>query len=106
MLAIVDANRQQSDGWISEIMTIEPIEDKWRAFGWEVLRIDGHDFRQIEKALKWAMTQNGKPHVIIANTVKGKGVAEMEDNPAWHSRAMTTEMLKAYTQEILNGVTR
>jgi transketolase len=47
------------------------------------------------------MAENGKPHVIIANTVKGKGVAEMEDNPAWHSRAMTAEMLEAYTQEIL-----
>jgi transketolase len=105
LVAIVDANRQQSDGWISEIMTIERIEDKWRAFGWEVLRIEGHDFRQIEEAFKWAMPQNGKPHVIIANTVKGKGVAEMEDNPAWHSRSMTAEMLETYTQEILSGVT-
>jgi transketolase len=104
LVAIVDANRQQSDGWISEIMTIEPIVDKWRAFGWDVLRIDGHDFYQIEGALNWAMPQNGKPHVIIANTIKGKGVAEMEDNPAWHSRAMTAEMLQAYTQEILSGV--
>lgn len=104
LVAVVDANRQQSDGWISEIMTIEPIVDKWRAFGWDVLRIDGHDFYQIEGALNWAMPQNGKPHVIIANTIKGKGVAEMEDNPAWHSRAMTAEMLQAYTQQILSGV--
>lgn len=104
LVAIVDSNRQQSDGWMSGIMTVEPIEDKWRAFGWDVMRIDGHDFTQIGEALHWAMEQNGKPHVIIANTVKGKGVAEMEDNPAWHSRAMTTEMLEAYTQEILGGV--
>jgi transketolase len=106
LVAIVDSNRQQSDGWITEIMTIEPIEDKWRAFGWEATRIDGHDFRQISDALQWSMAQSGKPHVIIANTVKGKGVAEMEDNPGWHSRAMTPEMLEAYTQEILAGVTR
>lgn len=104
LVAIVDSNRQQSDGWISEIMTIEPIEDKWRAFGWEVMRINGHDFGQIEEVLAWAMSQNGKPHVVIANTVKGKGVAEMEDNPAWHSRAMTTEMLEGYTQELLREV--
>jgi transketolase len=104
LVAIVDCNRQQSDGWISEIMTIEPIEDKWRAFGWEVVRIDGHDFGQIGEALEWAMAQQGKPHVIVANTIKGKGVAEMEDNPAWHSRAMTGEMLEAYTQEILRKV--
>ena len=101
LVAIVDSNRQQSDGWIAEIMTIEPIEDKWRAFGWEAMRIDGHDFRQIAAAFHWAMAQNGKPHVIIANTVKGKGVAEMEDNPGWHSRAMTAEMLDAYSREIL-----
>lgn len=104
LVVIVDANRQQSDGWISGIMTVEPIEDKWRAFGWEVMRIEGHDFRQIRAALEWAMAQNGQPHVIIANTVKGKGVAEMEDNPAWHSRALTAEMLDSYTQEILAGV--
>jgi transketolase len=104
LVAIVDSNRQQSDGWISEIMTIEPIEDKWRAFGWEVMRIDGHDFPQIAGALAWAMEQNGKPHAIIANTVKGKGVAEMENNPGWHSRSMSGEMLEAYVREILSGV--
>jgi transketolase len=68
------------------------------------MRIDGHDFRQIDEALKWATAPDGKPRVIVANTVKGKGVAEMEDNPAWHSRAMTAEMLESYTQEILGGV--
>jgi transketolase len=104
LVAIVDSNRQQSDGWISGILSIEPIEDKWRAFGWEAMRIDGHDFRQIDEALKWATAPDGKPRVIVANTVKGKGVAEMEDNPAWHSRAMTAEMLESYTQEILGGV--
>lgn len=106
LVAIVDSNRQQSDGWISEIMTIEPIEDKWRAFGWEATRIDGHDFHQIEQAFEWAMARNGHPHVIVADTVKGKGVAEMEDNPGWHSRALTVEMLNAYTQEILGGVSQ
>jgi transketolase len=104
LVAIVDTNRQQSDGWITGIMTVEPIVDKWRAFGWEVKRIDGHDFRQIGEAFEWAMPRNGKPRVIIADTVKGKGVAEMEDNPGWHSRTMTVEMLAAYTQEILTGV--
>jgi transketolase len=104
LVAIVDSNRQQSDGWITEIMTIEPIEAKWRAFGWDATRIDGHDFQQISQAFQWARAQDGKPHAIIANTIKGKGVAEMEDNPGWHSRAMTPEMLEAYTQEILSGV--
>lgn len=104
LVAVIDANRQQSDGWITGIMSIEPIEDKWRAFGWEVKRIDGHDFRQIAEALRWVMPRNGKPHAIVGNTVKGKGVAEMEDNPGWHSRTMTAEMLQSYTDEILRGV--
>ena len=105
LVAIVDSNRQQSDGWITEIMTIEPIENKWQAFGWEVRRINGHDFQEIAQAFDWAAPRRGKPHVIIANTTKGQGVAEMEDNPGWHSRAMTVEMLEAYTQEILSGAT-
>lgn len=103
LVAIVDSNRQQSDGWTAEIMNIEPIEEKWRAFGWETMHIDGHDFRQIAAAIHWAMSPGGKPHVIVANTIKGKGVAEMENNPAWHSRAMSAEMLRSYTREILAG---
>jgi transketolase len=101
LVALVDSNRQQSDGWIHQVMSIEPIPGKWRAFGWDARRIDGHDFTQIEEALDWAMQREGKPHVIILDTVKGKGIREMEDNPEWHSKPITAKMLDGYMGELL-----
>jgi len=83
VIAIIDRNRLQIDGNTEDVMALEPLADKWRAFGWEVLEIDGHDLQQIYGAYQQAATKN-RPVAIIANTVKGKGVSFMENNAKWH----------------------
>ena len=87
LTALVDYNRSQVDGCTDDIVTLEPLADKWRAFNWAVREIDGHDMVQILSALDWARSANGRPAVIIARTVKGKGVSFMENNPRWHGKA-------------------
>src|SRR5579859_7183728 len=87
LVAIVDHNNGQIDGPVKEVMDIEPLVDKLRAFNWEVQSIDGHDFAAIEKALAAAQKKGGKPHAIVAKTVKGEGVSFMENNIAWHGSA-------------------
>ena len=88
---------QQVGGWVSEaghtvnIMSLQPLADKWRAFGWEVLEADGHDIGALVEALEKARTVKGKPAVIIARTVKGKGVSFMENNPAFHGKTASPE---------------
>ena len=85
--AIVDYNRIQLDGFVKDIMEVEPLADKWRAFGWHVVEIDGHDIAQIQAAFAEAAATKGKPTVLIAHTVKGKGVSFMENNPKFHGVA-------------------
>lgn len=88
LCAILDYNQGQIDGHVREVMPIEPLADKWRAFGWEVLEIDGHDFPQIQgafsQARKLADQGSKRPVLILAHTVKGKGVSFMEDLIKWH----------------------
>ncbi|GAA0587655.1 transketolase [Rhizomicrobium electricum] len=84
LCAIIDYNKMQSDALNEEICGIAPLADKWRAFGWEVFEIDGHDIPQILSTFHRAATTRGKPSCIIANTIKGKGVPYMEGSPAWH----------------------
>lgn len=84
LLAIVDYNKLQSDARNETITALEPLLDKFRAFGWEALEIDGHDFGQIEKAFRQARKVSGRPTIILAHTVKGKGISFMEDVPKWH----------------------
>ena len=84
LCAVVDKNRLQIDGRVEEVMTIDPLEDKYRAFNWHVIRIDGHNMDEILAAFEEAQDTKGKPTVIIANTVKGKGVSFMEDEAGWH----------------------
>lgn len=82
---ILDYNKAQIDGLTRDVMDIEPLADKWRAFGWHVQTIDGHDYRQILAALDQAAAVQGQPSYIIAHTIKGKGVSFMEQNPvSWH----------------------
>lgn len=100
LVAIVDNNRLQTDGFTAEIMAVEPIVPKWEAFGWHAQRIDGHDFRQIHAAFRRCLQAQGKPHVIVADTVKGKGVSVMENNPEWHSGALTAEQLETFLAEL------
>ncbi len=84
LVAIVDYNKIQSFGTVKEVLGLEPLAEKWQAFGWMVQEIDGHDFEQIEKALLGIPFEPGRPSCIIAHTVKGKGVSFMENQLAWH----------------------
>ncbi len=84
LVAIVDYNKMQSDATNAEILALEPLAAKWRAFGWRVSEIDGHDHGAIAAALDWARRDEGAPAVIIAHTVKGQGVGYMAGSPAWH----------------------
>lgn len=87
LTAFVDFNRLQIDGPVTEVMSPLPLPEKWRAFGWEVIEIDGHDVEQIMGAVAKARTVKGRPTVVIAETVKGKGVSFMEAEVDWHGSA-------------------
>ena len=83
---ILDYNRIQLDGFVAKILDLEPVLAKWQAFGWTVLEIDGHDFDQVQKALDQAEATTG-PVIVVAHTVKGRGVPFMENDPEWHGKA-------------------
>jgi transketolase len=87
LCVILDYNGIQLDGHVKTILDLEPVVDKWKAFGWPVLDIDGHDITQIDKALDQAESLKGRPTFIVAHTVKGKGVSFMENEPEWHGKA-------------------
>ena len=87
LTAIVDYNGLQLDGLTRQIMDLEPFVEKWRSFKWEVLQVDGHDMKRVVDALQKAGQVKGKPVVIVARTVKGKGVSFMENNVDWHGKA-------------------
>src|SRR5271165_5295861 len=95
LIAVIDCNRLQIDGWVKDVMEVEPLADKYLSFGWEVLRIDGHDMSQIVDAFEQAREVTGRPVVILADTVKGKGVSFMENQPGWHGKAPNREELTA-----------
>ena len=87
LIVILDNNKLQGSDWIESIVSIQPIRDKWEAFGWNVDEADGHNFEELKAKLQRAKENKGKPSLLIANTIKGKGVSIAENNPAWHSRA-------------------
>jgi transketolase len=87
LVVFLDYNQIQLDNFVKKVLDIEPVMAKWQAFGWPVIEIDGHDVRQIEKALDQAEAAKGKPTFIVAHTVKGKGVSFMENDPEWHGKA-------------------
>lgn len=91
LTAIVDNNNLQIDGAITDVMPAYPIDEKFEAFGWNVIVIDGHDFEQIADALEKAKSTKGKPTAIVAKTVKGKGVSFMENQVGWHGKAPSQE---------------
>ena len=93
IIAVIDCNRLQIDGWVKDVMQVEPLAAKYASFGWEVLRVDGHDMSQIVDALEQARAVTGRPVVILADTVKGKGVSFMENQPGWHGKAPNREDL-------------
>jgi transketolase len=100
LVAIVDKNNLQVDGFVNDIMAIDPLDDKFKAFGFEVLNIDGHDIEQISEAFVKARQIKGKPTCIIANTVKGKGVSFMENVCSWHGTAPNDEQYAIAMQEL------
>jgi len=98
--AIVDRNKLQLDGPTEQIMSIEPLADKWKAFGWHVMEINGHNFKEIISAIDKAKEVKGKPTVIIAHTVKGKGVSFMEGSVAFHGKAPEKEQFEIAMKEL------
>jgi transketolase len=100
LTAVVDYNCIQLSGWTCDIMTLEPFTEKWQAFGWHTIDIDGHDFSQILPAFQEAEKTKGKPTVIIARTVKGKGVSFMENNVTFHGKAPTREEAEKALKEL------
>lgn len=100
LTAIVDYNEMQLSGWTREIMNLDPLDKKWQAFGWHTIDTDGHDYDQILAALQEARSTRGKPTVIIAHTVKGKGVSFMENNVRFHGKAPTPEEAERALREL------
>jgi transketolase len=100
LIGIVDRNRLQIDGWVKEVMNVEPLEEKYHSFGWEVISINGHDMRQVVDALEKVKRGCGRPTVIIADTVKGKGVSFMEDVAGWHGKTPNLEELQKALKEL------
>jgi transketolase len=100
LTAIVDCNQIQLSGWTRDIMNLEPFTQKWQAFGWNTIDIDGHDFVQILAAFQEAEKTKTKPTVIIAHTIKGKGVSFMENNVAFHGKAPTPEEAERALKEL------
>ena len=100
VVCIVDYNGIQLDGFVKDIMALEPMADKWRSFGWHAIEIDGHNFPAIQQALKEAEATKGKPTCIVAHTVKGKGVSFMENNPKYHGVAPTPAEMETAFQEL------
>ncbi len=95
LVAVIDCNRLQIDGWVKDVMQVEPLADKYTSFGWQVLHTDGHDMQQLVDAFAKARATTGKPAVILADTIKGKGVSFMENQPGWHGKAPNREELSA-----------
>jgi len=100
LVAIVDRNRMQLSDWTRCVMNLEPFVKKWQAFGWRTIEIDGHDFDQIIAALQESQNTKAKPTVIVARTIKGKGVSFMENNVAFHGKAPTPEEAQKALKEL------
>jgi transketolase len=100
LTAVLDYNGLQIDGPIEEVMSPLPFPDKWRAFGWAVRQVDGHDIPELIDALNWAAGVKGQPSIIIAKTVKGKGVSFMEDLAGWHGKAPDAKQAAQALDEI------
>ena len=100
LVAIVDNNGLQISGWNCDVMNLEPLNKKWEAFGWHVIEVDGHDLTQLFNAFEQAKLVRGQPTVIIAHTVKGKGVSFMENNPDFHGKAPSAAEVEIALKEL------
>jgi transketolase len=101
--AIVDKNGIQNDEWVEKEKSLEPLAEKWRSFGWQVIEINGHDLEKILSALEEARTVKEKPTVIIAQTIKGKGISFLENKPEWHGIAVPKQQLQQALTELERG---
>jgi transketolase len=101
LCAIVDNNQVQQTGKVADIMDLSPIAEKFRAFNWHAIEVDGHDHAAVMEALREAQQTKGKPTAIVSHTVKGKGVSWMELNPDWHGKAPNAEQAEKAIAEIL-----
>jgi transketolase len=100
LVAIVDNNGQQIDGWNRDVMSLDPFNKKWQAFGWHVIEVNGHHLTQLIEAFDQAKLVKGKPTVLIAHTIKGKGVSFMENNPDFHGKAPNAEEVEIALKEL------
>ncbi|AFM43439.1 transketolase, beta subunit [Desulfosporosinus acidiphilus SJ4] len=100
LTAILDFNGLQIDGTTDSVMSTAPLTDKWRAFCWNVIEVDGHDIEALQKAFAEAKQVKGKPTILIAKTVKGKGVSFMEDQAGWHGNAPNAEQAEQALKEL------
>jgi len=100
LIGIIDRNRLQISGSTEEVMGLEPLEDKWRAFGWHVVTVDGNDMDSLVEAFEAAPAQPDKPTLVMANTVKGKGVSFAENIPHWHHHVPSDDELKRAIAEL------
>jgi transketolase len=100
LIAIIDRNGVQIDGKTSEVMEIEPLADKWKAFGWQVLESNGHDFEDLIITFNKAKGSVNKPTAIIAHTIMGKGIREIENDYRWHGKAPTKEEADRFIEEL------
>ena len=100
LCGIVDVNGLQIDGKTADVMPSEPLDKKWEAFGWNVIKCDGHDYEAIEAAFEAAKAVKGQPTVILAATTKGKGVSFMENNAGWHGKAPNAEQYEQAKAEL------
>jgi transketolase len=103
VIAFVDRNYLQTNGYSEDIMPMDPLVTKWQAFGWESWQIDGNDFEEIIAAVKKARSISGRPKMIIARTVKGKGVAYMENDAIWHAAPPNEEQYRRALRELARG---
>ncbi len=94
MITFVDRNKLMIDGLTEDVMAIEPFADKWKSFGWIVKEIDGHSYNELSEAIEYAQNEDKGPVVIIANTVKGKGVDFMENEVKWHYGGLSTDLIE------------
>lgn len=100
LVAILDSNGMQSGGAVSDILPLGDVSEKWRAFGWDVISIDGHDLAALSSTFRQIPRRSGTPTFILCNTVKGKGVSFMENDNLWHGKAPDREQLERALEEI------
>lgn len=100
LCGVIDYNRKQIDGDVQDVMGIAPLADKWRAFNWHVIDVDGHDMKALLHAFDEARRTKGKPSVILARTIMGKGISYMEDDYRWHGVPPNAEQAEKALREL------